>query len=280
MNEEKKKLIIDGHNYLFRAYYGIPKAVLLPDGQVGNAVYGFFAFLRRMVQWTNPERVIVVFDSQTGILEKQDQMLDYKSNREAPEENMWTQLKIIKSMLDSLNILAIEEPNLEADDIIGTIASTEKLGHLSFISSGDNDFIQLVSPTTKIVREVAGKLSVIDEGAVLSKLKIRPNQYVDYIALKGDPADNISGIKGIGQKTAQLLLEKYGDIPSLLFNLENLSPRHQEILKDEKDRLLELRQFLEINRGVKLSFRIDETKGFREDLLSQKTNEIFKENVW
>lgn len=276
MKKKKCNLIIDGHNYLYRAYYGIPAKVLLPSGQKGNAVYGFLAFLRRMVQWLEPKNVVVVFDSETGIDCKQREFAEYKSNRKATDEDMWKQMEIIQEVLRFLDIPIIEDSQNEADDVIGTLAGKEYFEENSFISSGDNDFLQLVSPSVRIAREIRGKLTIIDEDFVAKKLNILSSQYADYIALKGDPSDNISGLKGIGKVTARGLLRDFGDVPRIIRNNHKLPIKLSKLICENKNYLLRMRKFLEINKDVDISGYMDDMKLYNRELLLLKTNEIFR----
>jgi DNA polymerase I len=277
-NNKKKLLVIDGHNYLYRAYYGLPPAITLPDGHQGNAVYGFFAFLRKMIRWTEPVRIIVVFDSETGILDKQSEVEEYKQGRKAPDSEMFAQLSIIQELLRKCNVPIIESPDHEADDIIGSLVSNQETrGHLNYISSADHDFLQLVTPDIKVVREVQGKFVVMGNEEVYKKHKINSSQYIDYLALKGDSSDNIPGIFGIGAKTAQSLLNQYRDIPSLFHPDTTLPDNLASKLEGKQESLLHSRKFLKINTDIPLSPWDKELQLLpKTDLLLSTTNEIIK----
>ncbi len=279
MNE--KTLIIDGFNYLFRAYYGLPSVIELPDGRQGNAVYGFFAFIRRVVENLEPENLVVVFDSETGSIKKKKEVPEYKSNRGSYDDAMFQQLSIIKELLEVVEVPVIEDPNCEADDIIGTLASNVYFpGSEKYVSSADNDFIQLVSEDVFIIKEVQGKPKIMNEKDVLGKYNIMPSQYIDYISLKGDSSDNIKGVPGIGSVTAQKLLNKYGDIFGVVKNVNELEPKLSESIKEYQDYIIRNREFLEIDVNLDLHSYLDILqKKYKSKILLSKTNEIIKRVV-
>ncbi len=276
MNE--KTLIIDGFNYLFRAYYGLPSVIELPDGRQGNAVYGFFAFVRRLVEHLEPENLVVVFDSETGTIKKKKEVPEYKSNRGNYDVEMFQQLVIIKELLEVIEIPVIEDPNCEADDIIGTLASKVYFpGTQKYVSSADNDFIQLVREDVFIIKEVQGKAKIMNEKDVLGKYNIMPSQYIDYISLKGDSSDNIKGVPGIGSITAQKLLNKYKDIFGIVKNVDELNPKLSESIKEYQEYIIKNREFLQINVNLDLYSYLDILqKKYKSKILLSKTNEIIK----
>lgn len=275
---KNKIVIIDGFNYLFRAYYGLPSAIKLPDGRQGNAVYGFFAFLRRVVKYLKPEDIIVVFDSETGTIKKKVDMPEYKSNRSDYDREMFQQLSIIKQLLMVAEVPIIEDPNCEADDIIGTLTSDMYFPQSTkYISSADNDFIQLVNDNIFIIREVQGQAKVFNKDDILNKYNITPFQYIDYISLKGDSSDNIKGVPGIGVVTAQKLLNKYKDIWGVMENSHKLKPKLSENIKEYQERIIKNKEFLQININLDLnSYSEILQKKYNSNILLSKTNEIIE----
>ena len=139
-----KTLIIDGHNYLYRSYYGVPSSAKLPNGLQVNAYYGFLSLLKKIYEYVAPSNIIVIFDSETGIKEKISKNSEYKQNRDYSDISMFKQLPIIKQALDFMNISYIEHPEYEADDVIGSIAKKESADSKVYISSQDRDFFQLI----------------------------------------------------------------------------------------------------------------------------------------
>ncbi|HKM20236.1 MAG TPA: 5'-3' exonuclease [Candidatus Dojkabacteria bacterium] len=269
-------LIIDGFNYLFRAYYGLPSAIKLPDGRQGNAVYGFLAFMRRIVEYLNPENVVVVFDSETGLLNKKIEMPEYKSNRNNYDDEMFQQLSIIKQLLEIAEVPVIEDPDSEADDVIGTLASNRYFSQSTkYISSGDNDFVQLVSNEIFLAKEVQGRIKTLNVNGVLNKYNIMPSQYVDYISLKGDVSDNIKGVPGIGAITARKLLNEYNDIHGVIENVDKLRLSLSENIKRYQEYIIKNKEFLRINTDLNLDSYLEQLQNkYNSDILFSKTNEI------
>ena len=230
--------IIDGHNYLFRAFFGVPEAAETKSGIQINAVYGFFAFLRQMAAAYPENKIFVVFDSETGTLDKLEEKEDYKFGRDI-DAGMFKQLPYIKQILDLIGIKWVEHPKFEADDVIASLASAWN-GDV-YISSNDFDFVQIVSSKISLIRSSGGKLVDCDEKFIKTKFGIYPRQYADYLSMVGDKTDNIVGVKGIGPKTASDLLNRYND-------LDGVFGRVMELPRGLQSKLLEGRGIIENNR--------------------------------
>ena len=189
-----KTLIIDGHNFLFRGYYGVPIGPVAPNNMPIQAVYGFFALIRNVFSFINPTHMIIVFDTETGTQSKLQANATYKANRTYPDD-IFRQLDVIKRILQLLNINWIEDDDTEADDVIGSYVNflSTKEGHV-YIASNDFDFSQLVSKNISLLRGHHGSINTVNTEQIIEKFKVHPHQYVDYLALKGDKSDNIQGI--------------------------------------------------------------------------------------
>lgn len=255
---ENKLILVDGHNYLFRSFYGIPETARTKSGLQVNAVYGFFAELRKLDAAYPDSALFVVFDSETGIESKIEDSPEYKEGR-VVDTGMFEQLPVIKNLLEFIGIPYLEHPEYEADDVIASIATQNGQG--SIISSNDFDFIQLVSDKIDLIRTVRGSFVHCDESYVLSRFGISPDKYVDYLALVGDKTDNIKGINGIGPKTAAKLLS--GEEEKLM---ERLSP-------DERGRFEKNRAFIRMRRDIELHDIFNRTKKHDRVMLQRKTND-------
>lgn len=261
----KRALLIDGHNYLFKGFYGVPVQAKRGDGAPVNAVYGFFALLRRMIAQVDPEYLLICFDAEGSSSEKREMVPEYKANRISQPETIFEQLKLIKKCLNVMDISWVEHRGIEADDLIGTCSTRLSKRNIEvYIGSEDHDFMQLVSEQVFVTRSRHGEVSVFGEKEVISQFGVKPNQYTDYIALVGDPTDNIKGVNGIGKKRAVDLLSTHGTIEGLL-RAKNLGPSLDKLLAKKKAFLLEQRAFLEIEKS----------RGFpgvlrKKDLLFQK----------
>jgi len=202
-----KFLIVDGHNLLFKSFFGLPKRQAI-NGNYVHAIFGFIGILIKIIKLIQPTHILVVFDPEE-IPSRINLNNNYKKNRlnfngVADKDNPFSQLIHIKNCLDALGIGYIEQSGHEADDMIASFAI--KLDGLAIIVSSDADFIQLVNEKVAVFR-YNGKNSIyFDENAVMEKYGISPRLFLNYKSLVGDPADNIKGVKGIGPKTALKVL--------------------------------------------------------------------------
>jgi DNA polymerase-1 len=199
-----KLLLVDGHNLLFKAFYGIPEK-LLSNGRPIHGVIGFISIITKIVKVTEPTHILVVFDPE----EKPSRATlypHYKENRQQDfggkpdRENPFSQLADIKRALDCLHIKYVEQTGYEADDMIASYAS--QVPCKIVIVSSDTDFLQLVNKRTTMLRYHRKKSLSFNEAVVQEKYGIHPSRFLEYKALIGDKTDNIGGIKGIGPKNA------------------------------------------------------------------------------
>lgn len=241
--------IVDGHNWLFRAFYGVPETARTRGGIQVNAVYGFFAFLRQIVAKHPNNALVVIFDSETGISDKLQIQNEYKAGRTV-DTNMFRQLPIIKNILDLMGICWVEHSAYEADDIIASIATQWSQKDTVIVSSNDFDFVQLVNAQIKLVRSVNGRLIDCDENYIKTKFNIRPDQYIEYLSMTGDKTDNIAGIPGIGKKTASDLLNKYSTTENILAHLTELPLGLQNKIRIGGDILARNLQFIKMKTDI------------------------------
>ena len=238
-NEEKtmKKLIaIDGNSLLFRAYYAIQTAMTSRDGTPTNAIHGFTAMLLKLIEM-KPDYMLVAFDIAGGTF-RHDTYPEYKAGRRETPEDLRPQFPALKELLKSMGVTVCECFRYEADDILGTISRmAEEQGIDSLLVTGDRDALQLVSERTHVMLTKKGitETVVYDEAALMEDYGLTPAHMVDLKALMGDGSDNIPGIKGIGEKTAKNLLQKYGDLEGVLSNAENEKGALQKKLMEGVD---------------------------------------------
>jgi DNA polymerase-1 len=263
--------IIDGHNYLFKSFYGVPDVAQTKSGTQVNAVYGFFASLRQIAAAYPKNKIFVVFDSETGINTKLDERGEYKAGRNI-DANMFKQLPYIKQILDVMGIKWLEHPKFEADDIIASLAANWAGRNGSvYILSNDFDFVQMISDKIHLIRNYRGRLINCDDVFIKEKFGICPYQYVDYLSIVGDRTDNIIGAKGLGRKITSNLLDKYDNIFGIFDNLSELMPGVQTRLNDNRNLIYKNRNFMSMNKNIKiteiLSCDLPETQN---DIIQQK----------
>ena len=226
MPEDKKTLIlIDGHALAYRQFFALERTGMKnSENQPTWAVYGFFKAVFDLLEKIHPDFIAVAFDvgRRTFRTEKYE---EYKANREAMPDTMKSQLGLICEGLKAFDIPMITKEGFEADDIIGTISKQASSGgHNTLILTGDQDSFQLIDKegTVKVLIPTKGELLEYDWKRVYDKLGVYPNQVIDYKGLRGDSSDNIPGIKGIGEKTAQKLLSRYNNLEEILADCDNI----------------------------------------------------------
>lgn len=227
MENSKTLILIDGHALAFRQYYALERTNMkTTDGTPSWAVFGFFKAIFDLLK--NPDlkadAIAVAFDvsHRTFRTEKYE---DYKCNRQAMPDPMRTQMEIIFEGLRAFNIPIYTKEGFEADDVIGTISKEAcALGHKVLILTGDQDAFQLVDKLgcVKVILPSKGELVEYNWDKIYEKLGVYPDQVIDYKALRGDTSDCIPGIKGIGEKTAQKLLDRYKTLDEVLAHCEEI----------------------------------------------------------
>jgi len=211
---KKKFVIIDGNAILHRAFHALPP-LKNREGKLVNAAYGFASIFLKTLKDLKPNYIAVAFDL-PGKTFRHIEFPEYKAQRAKPPQDLYDQIPLIKEMLNAFNVAIFEKEGYEADDIIGTLAcksaETENI-----IVTGDLDALQLVDENTKVcaLKQGISETIIYDEKAVIERYGLRPDQMIDYKALRGDPSDNIPGVKGIGEKTATELLASYETIEKL-----------------------------------------------------------------
>ena len=265
MENGKTLILIDGHALAFRQYYALERTNMkTTNGTPTWAVFGFFKAIFDLLK--NPElkadAIAVAFDvsHHTFRTEKYE---DYKSNRVAMPDPMRVQMDIIYDGLKAFNIPIYTKEGFEADDVIGTISKEAcELGHRVLILTGDQDAFQLVDPEgcIKVIIPGKGELVEYNWNKIYEKLGVYPNQVIDYKALRGDTSDCIPGIKGIGEKTAQKLLDRYKTLDEVLKHCEEIPEKavRERVCNGKDD--AELSRFLAtIVRDLDVNFDFENT---------------------
>jgi len=235
-----KLLAIDGNSILNRAFFGI-KVLTTKDGQYTNGIYGFLNILHKLEADIQPDAVAVAFDMKAKTF-RHEMYSEYKGNRKGMPEELASQMPILKDILANLGYVMVSQEGWEADDILGTLAkaATEK-GHQCFIATGDRDSLQLVNDSVNVVLATTsvGKSRnvLMDKEAVKEKYSLDVSQLIDLKALMGDTSDNIPGVKGVGEKTAVSLLQKFGTLDAIYENIEDpfIKKGVREKLKNDKE---------------------------------------------
>jgi DNA polymerase-1 len=234
-----KLIIIDGPAVMHRAWHALPK-LTDPKGRVVSAVYGFTSLLLKLWREHKPQYLVVTLDTKEPTF-RHEAYKEYKAGRVKQPQEFYDQFSILKDLLKAFGIKYLERPGFEADDLIGSVATHSPM--MNLIVTGDLDTLQLIKPNTEVyfLHKGLSDLQVYNEEAVMNRFGLKPEQLIDFKALRGDPSDNISGIKGIGEKTALALIQKFGNLENIYQYLDKWSDKKCEI-KDS------LREILSVNK--------------------------------
>ncbi|WP_028783426.1 DNA polymerase I [Thalassobacillus devorans] len=254
-----KLVLIDGNSIAYRAFFALP--LLNNDkGVYTNAVYGFTTMLLRILEEDKPNHILVAFDAgKTTFRHKTYE--EYKGGRQKTPPELSEQFPVLKELLDTFQIPHYQLEQYEADDIIGTLAtSAEKQGWETNVISGDKDLLQLVSEHTNVTLTKKGITNVekYTPSFMKEKMEIRPDQIIDLKALMGDNSDNIPGVPGVGQKTAVKLLKQFETLESLYENISEVKGKLKEKLETHKDDAFMSKQLVTIKRDSPVSIGLED----------------------
>lgn len=259
----KKIVLVDGNNLLFRSYYATAYNGVIMRNSKGfptNAVYGFLNMINKIIEEETPSYMIVAFDR--GKTFRHEQYDWYKAGRRETPQDLIDQFPIAKEFLDYLGIFHYEIDNYEADDIIGTIAKKidEEPEFLGTIISSDKDLLQLISPkvVVKLLKQSSHILMNVD--TFHETYGIDPINMIDLKALMGDSSDNIPGVKGIGEKTALQLLQKYKTLDGIYECLPLIGGKTEDKLRLEEKQAYMSYDIATIYREVPLEFSLEDLK--------------------
>jgi DNA polymerase I len=235
----RRLFLLDGHSLAYRAFFALPTSLATTTGQITNAVYGFTSMLIKLLSEERPDLIAVAFDvgSPTVRLEK---YADYKAGRAETPDEFRQQLGLIVEVLETLAVPIVRVEDHEADDAIGTLAlRASERGIETVIVTADRDFFQLVRPGIRVMFNRRGISDIVlyDESGVQDRFGLPAEKYLDYVALKGDPSDNILGVPGVGEKTASKLVNDFGSIEQLLERTDELKGKLKGSIEEAGDRL-------------------------------------------
>lgn len=237
MADKQKLFLIDGNSLLYRAFYAMPHFSTL-ENQPTNAVYGFTMMLLNILDKMKPDIIMVAFDAHAKTF-RHIEFEEYKAHRKAMPDDLVSQGPLAREMINAFNIPLFEIEGYEADDVVGTLAlKAAKEGYAVTIVTGDLDELQMVSESICVMTTIKGVTDTVvyDTDAVIARFGLRPDQLPDYKGLKGDASDNIPGVAGFGDKTAQKLISEYGTIENLVANIGNIKEKRiKALLADSVD---------------------------------------------
>ncbi len=254
MSEKSKLVLVDGSGYIFRAFHALPP-MSRTDGTPVNAVYGFTSMLMKLIDDLKPDHVAVVFDVARKTF-RSDIYAGYKANRSEPPEELVPQFSLVREATKALGLPVVEAPGFEADDLIATYAGiAEKTGLATLIVSSDKDLMQLVRGNVTMLDPM--KQRRIGAVEVFERFGVPPGKVIDVQALAGDSTDNVPGVPGIGIKTAAELIQTFGDLDTLLAQVETIKqPKRRENLIKFAEQARISRQLVTLRDDAPMPFDI------------------------
>jgi DNA polymerase-1 len=252
--------IFDGHALLHRGFHAIPY-LSTKDGKPTNGVYGFTMMLLNAIRELQPEFVVVAWDM-PGKTFRHDMNKAYKATRKETDADLVPQFDITLDLLKTFKIPVVGVAGYEADDVIGTLAAQHKNTHDVVIVTGDMDELQLVDENVRVytLRRGFSDTVLYDTEAVEARYGVTPQQFLVTKALKGDTSDNIAGVKGIGEKTATDLVQKYHTLDGIYAHLDELSPTVRKKLEEGKADAYHSLELARIVCDVDFNFDIEEAR--------------------
>ena len=257
MSRNKPLVLIDASSYLYRAFHAMPPLVT-SKGQPTGAVYGVINMVRKLLADYDPDYVALVFDAK-GKTFRDDLYPDYKAHRPSMPDDLSVQIEPLHTIIQALGLPLLVIEGVEADDVIGTLASQAAAqGIPALISTGDKDLAQLVNEHVTLINTMSNQ--VLDPAGVEQKFGIPPNLIVDYLTLVGDPVDNVPGVAKVGPTTAVKWLKQYGSLDNIIAHADEIKGKVGENLRAALPQLPMSRELLIIKCDVPLAVSVTDLK--------------------
>ena len=237
--------LLDGHSLAYRAFYALPRDLATSSGQITNAVFGFTSMVIKLLADHAPEGMVVAWDVGRTTF-RTEEYPEYKAKRPSAPDRFRQQLPLIREVLDALQITQVERPGYEADDVIASLVRQCRDSWRVLVVTGDRDSFQLVAPGVQVVytRRGISDTVLVDPAWVEKKYGVRPDQYIEYAALRGDTSDNLPGVPGVGPKTATRLVARFGDLEGVFEDLGRHTPRLRQNLAAHREQVFRNRSLM------------------------------------
>jgi 5'-3' exonuclease len=262
-------LLLDTSSLTYRAFFAVPATITDDTGQPVNAVRGYLDMTARLITDHRPDVVLHVFDADWRPAGRVAAFPGYKIDRAPDPDGLPEQFPLLRRALLALGQTCVEAPEWEADDAIAVLCAGIDHPDRVDIVTGDRDLIQLVrDPVVRVLYTLRGvsELRVFDAAEVRARYKVPPERYADFAILRGDPSDGLPGVPGIGEKTAQRLLDQYDTLDALLDNADAQTPKLAERLRTAGEYVDAMRAVVPLRTDVAL----ERTTSTRDDALADK----------
>ncbi|MGD0230095.1 MAG: DNA polymerase I [Syntrophorhabdales bacterium] len=265
--------LVDGNSYVYRAFFATPY-LSNSKGMPTNAIYAFISMIRKLINEQKPDRLVVVWDSKVPSFRMQISR-EYKATRPPMPGNLSLQFPYVKTIVEKMGIAVIEKEGFEADDVIATLVQRLAREDVEvFVVTSDKDIMQLATDSVTIVDTM--KNLVMKRAEVAEKFGIDPVLIPDFLALSGDPSDNIPGVPGIGEKTARQLVSEYGGLDDIYARLDDIKkPSLRRKLEENRDRALMSKELATLRFDVPLDMDMEGMRIREPDLTELRR--IFRE---
>jgi len=274
--------LLDGHALAYRTYFALTRGGsggqhwITRQGEPTAGVYGFASVLLRILEQEQPDYLMVAFD--TGKTFRDEMFSDYKGTREKMPEDLVTQMRRVKQLVDAFNIPRLEVEGYEADDVLGSVAEIAVDAGLGVkIITGDKDLLQLVDD--RVIVSLPGR-SLSDAKDYMAKdvletIGVQPDQVVDFKAMVGDKSDNIPGVRGVGEKTASKLLSEYGSLEKVYAHLDDIPTSIRKKLEKGREDAFLSQQLARIVTDLDIPFDLEQARAERFN--PKEVEDLFRE---
>ena len=257
----ERLVLLDSNSLIYRAFFAVPP-LTTTKGELANATFGFASILLKSLEQTTPQHIAAAFDLPIPTF-RHEREATYKATRRPMPDELRPQFERVKQLLEKFGVPMYSLPGYEADDVIGALArQAEAKGLETIIVSGDLDPLQLVSPLVKLMTTRQGFQNTViyDEEMIRQRYGLRPDQMVDFKALKGDTTDNIPGVPGVGDKTAAKLIAEHATLEGVYADLSGYTPRLREALAANKEQVFKSRELATIVTELPVTLELERTR--------------------
>ncbi len=276
--QNRELCLVDGYSVIYRGYFAfLNRPLLNPQGRNSSSVFVFFRTLFQLLRTRSPHRVVVTMDSRVPTFRHQRYQA-YKATRDKAPEDLHAQVPVIEEILEALRFPCVRADGYEADDVIATLAEDcRRVGAPCWILSGDKDILQLIGGNVRLLAQEKGSPDLVEYSRenVFESRGVYPEQIIDFLSLTGDSSDNIPGVPGIGEKTAQKLLAQFGSLDEVFSRLDRVTPESvRRKLEAGREAALLSRELVTLRRDVP---GVPSVEGFAApDLESRQAAALFE----